>query len=116
VFDTCITRAVSCVNHRRIDGTKSVIDVAALVFDDENIAKMLRHRISPSEVQQVFGKWPRFYENKIGARASHVMLGPTRGGRVLVVPIEPLGLDDLWRPVTAFEANPGQVSRYRKGK
>jgi hypothetical protein len=52
----------------------------------------------------------------VDARASHVMVGPTRTGRMLVVPIESLGIDDLWRPVTGFEASPSQISRYRKGK
>jgi uncharacterized DUF497 family protein len=93
-----------------------VIDVVALVFDDDNEAKFNRHRVSIIEVQQVFEKWPKFYRNRPGARATHVMVGPTSRGRVLVVPIEPLGADGLWRPVTAFQATPGQVSRYRKGE
>ena len=92
-----------------------MIDVAALVFDDENEAKFNRNRVSLTEVQQVFMKWPKYYRNHPGARASHVMVGPTRSGRTLVVPIESVGFDDLWRPVTAFEASPGQLSRYRKG-
>jgi hypothetical protein len=95
---------------------RRVIDVAALVFDDDNEAKLARHQGSPAEVQQVFGKWPKYYVNKVDARASHVMVGPTRTGRMLVVPIESLGIDDLWRPVTGFEASPSQISRYRKGK
>ncbi len=89
------------------------IDVAALVFDDENETKFAANKITASEVQQVRDKWPRFYVNRPERRASHVMVGPTRRGRILVVPIEPLGVDDLWRPVTAFEATPSQATRYR---
>lgn len=93
-----------------------MIDVAALVFDDENEPKFTSHQVTVAEVQQVFTKWPKYYVNRAGTRASHVMIGPTRSGRTLVVPIEPTGIDDLWRPVTAFESTPGQLSRYRKGK
>jgi hypothetical protein len=92
------------------------IDVAALVFDDENQAKFAAHNVTASEVQQVKDKWPRFYVNRPQRRASHLMVGPTRLGRVLIVPIEALGVDDLWRPVTAFEATPSQAARYRSRK
>lgn len=90
-----------------------MIDVLALVFDDENEAKFARHAVTAGEVLQVYDKWPRFYENRGNRRASHVMLGPTRSGRMLVVPIERDGPEGVWRPVTAFEATPGQAARYR---
>lgn len=92
------------------------IDVAALLFDDENEAKFAAHRVTAGEVQEVHDKWPRYYVNLSGRRASHVMVGPTRVGRVLIVPIEETGWSGVWRPVTAFEAAPNQVSRYRSGK
>lgn len=91
------------------------IDVAALVFDDENEAKFKANKVSVDEVQQVWAKWPRYYVNRPGRRASHVMVGPTRHGRNLVVPIERWGSEDVWRPTTAFAASPSQVSRYRSG-
>jgi hypothetical protein len=36
--------------------------------------------------------------------------------RTLVIPIQRWGTTDVWRPTTAFAANPGQVSRYRSAK
>jgi hypothetical protein len=92
------------------------IDVAALVFDDENEVKFRANGVTVDEVQQVWSKWPRYYTNRPGRRASHVMVGPTRRSRTLVVPIEQWGGSDVWRPTTAFEASPGQVSRYRSRK
>jgi hypothetical protein len=92
------------------------IDVAALVFDDENEAKFKMNKVSVDEVQEVWARWPRYYVNRTGGRATHVMVGPTRRGRSLVVPIERWGSSDIWRPTTAFEAGPGQVSRYRSAK
>jgi hypothetical protein len=93
-----------------------VIDVAGLVFDDENEAKFARHALTISDVLEVFEKWPRYYVNRGMRRASHVMIGPTRQGRLLVVPIETWGATGLWRPVTAFEATPSQAARYRSGE
>jgi hypothetical protein len=92
------------------------IDVAALVFDDENEAKFKANKVTVDEVQEVWARWPRYYVNRAERRATHVMVGPTRRGKTLVVPIERWGSTDLWRPTTAFAANPGQVSRYRSGK
>lgn len=89
------------------------IDVAGLVFDDENEAKFAGHRITLTEVQEVFDNAPRFYVNRPDRRASHVMLGPTFEDRVLLVPIEAWP-NDLWRPVTAFEPSPQQEGVYRR--
>lgn len=93
-----------------------MIDVGGLYFDDENEAKFRLHGVSVDEVQQVFEKWPRFYLNRLERRATHVMIGPTRSGRMIVVPIEPWNAEGLWRPVTAFEAAPGQAARYRSDR
>jgi hypothetical protein len=90
-----------------------VIDVDYLLFDDRNEAKFGANNVSLFEVQDVFDRYPRFYVNRPGRRASHVMLGPTRDGRMLVVPIQDDG-DGVWRPVTAFEPTPRQTARYRR--
>lgn len=90
--------------------------MATLVFDDENEAKFKANKVSLDEVQEVWSRWPRYYVNRPERRATHVMVGPTRRGRILVVPIERWGSMAEWRPTTAFAAEPGQVSRYRSGK
>jgi hypothetical protein len=87
-------------------------DVAGLLFDDDNEAKFAQHRVTPGDVQQVFDRSPRFFRNAPERRAPVVMLGPTRHGRLLVVPLEEAG-DGIWRPVTAFEPTPAQAARYR---
>ena len=88
------------------------IDIAGLLFDDDNEAKFAQHRVTPGEVQQVFDRQPRFYRNRPDRRASIVMVGPTARGRLLVVPLEAVG-GGAWRPVTAFEPTPQQAARYR---
>lgn len=88
------------------------LDVQELLFDDENEAKLASHGVSILEVLQVLDEDPKFFTNAAGRRASHVMLGPTYGGRLLVVAIEHYR-DGLWRPVTGFDATAAQATKYR---
>ncbi len=88
------------------------VDVAGLLFDEDNEAKFAQHRIAPGEVQQVLDGTPRFFRNRPERRAPVVMLGPTSHGRLLLVPLEEAA-DGIWRPVTAFEPTPAQAARYR---
>lgn len=88
------------------------LDVHELVFDAVNEAKFADHGVTVLDVLDVLDLEPRFFINRRARRASHVMVGRTRSGRVLIVPIEDWGRG-VWRPVTAFEANRWQVRRYR---
>lgn len=88
------------------------LDVRELVFDAVNEAKIADHGATIIDVLDVLDMEPRFFVNRRARRASHVMVGPTQSGRVLVVPIEDWGRG-VWRPVTAFEANGWQARRYR---
>ena len=88
------------------------LDVQELVFDPVNEAKFADHGVTVLDVLDVLDLEPRFFVNRRARRASHVMVGRTRSGRVLIVPIEDWGRG-VWRPVTAFEANRWQVRRYR---
>ena len=88
------------------------LDVHELVFDAVNEAKFADHRVNVIELLDVLDLEPRFFVNRRARRASHVMVGPTRSGRILIVPIEDWGRG-VWRPVTAFDANVWQVRRYR---
>lgn len=88
------------------------LDVNELVFDALNEEKFADHGITLLDVLEVLDQEPRFFTNRRGRRASHVMVGPTIAGRLLVIPIEDWG-HGIWRPVTAFEASAWQVRRYR---
>ena len=87
------------------------LDVQELVFDAINEAKFADHGVGIMEVLDVLDLEPRFFVNRRARRASHVMVGRTHSGRVLIVPIEDWGRG-VWRPVTAFEANSSEVRRY----
>lgn len=88
------------------------LDVSELVFDALNERKLAEHSVTIMDVLEVMDIQPRFFANRRERRASHVMIGPTRSGRLLVVPIEDWGRG-IWRPVTAFDANGWQAQRYR---
>jgi len=53
------------------------LDVIELVFDDENWMKLGVRGIPPTDVLEVLDGEPRFFVNRRGRRASHVMVGPT---------------------------------------
>ena len=90
------------------------IDVYGLVFDDDNEAKFAAHRVIPQEVVEVFEGRPGFHRNDgPRKRASHVMVGPTIAGRILLIPIERVE-PGMWRPTTAFEPSTHQSARFRR--
>ena len=88
------------------------LDVQELVFDPVNEAKLASHRVTILEVLEVVDLEPRFFVNRRARRASHVMVGHTSAGRLLVVPIEDWGRG-VWRPITAFDAKEWEIHRYR---
>jgi len=90
--------------------------VLELEWDDRNEDEVARHRITPEEVEQVMHNDPAFFKNKRGRAASIVMIGPTNGGRCLFVPLARTRTSYLWRPVTAFDAEPEDHERYRQSR
>ena len=72
-----------------------------------------KHRVSPSEIIETHEGSPEYFEN-IGEqrRAPLLLVGPTDGGRMILVPLEPTGRWGVWRVVTAFEANSHHRERY----
>jgi hypothetical protein len=96
--------------------------VEELDFDDEfadhmaNLRRQFRkHAVSEREIREVHAAEPEYFENE-GAerRAPVIMLGPTKDGRLVAVPLEPTYRNGEWRPVTAFEANARDRGRYEE--
>ena len=93
-----------------------------LQLDDELRQHLLErgtyaeHEVILTELLEVHQDAPRYFANRAQRRAPVIMLGQSIGGRILCVPIEPAGRRDVWRPVTAFEANAHDVERYEGGQ
>jgi hypothetical protein len=51
--------------------------VADLQIDEDNEAEMAAHGVTPEEVWQVWTNAPRYFRNKRGRSATHLMVGPT---------------------------------------
>ena len=98
--------------------------IEELEFDDafaEHMAAggrdFAKHRVSEQEVREAWLGDPVYVEN-VGERRreSIIMLGRTRAGRIIVVPLQPTHRWGAWRPVTAFEANAHHRKRYLEEK
>jgi hypothetical protein len=87
-----------------------------LQFDEANEEEAARHSVTVREIRQVLDQGPIFVQNKKGHAAPIVMIGPTFGGRLLTIPLAPTALDGVWRPATAWDASPGERSRYRAAR
>jgi len=88
------------------------LDIRELEIDDANEAEFGRHGISVSEMIQLLESEIRVFRNKKHRAGSLLMIGTTRGGRVLTVPITRTAVAGRWRPITAWDSSAGERTRY----
>ena len=90
------------------------IKIEALQFDDHNESEMLVHGVTQREVMQVHeGGEYHLLRNVKRHAATHLMVGPTTGGRWLTIPVGPTGEPGVWRPATAFAARRGDLAKIK---
>ncbi len=92
--------------------------IAVLLFSEPTLAKLASHAITPEEVRQVNDGDRIVIRNpRPRVEGSVLMIGPTYGGRILTVVLNPEPLDSgAWHVRTAWEASPAQVRRYRRDR
>lgn len=92
--------------------------IAALLFSETTVAKLAAHAITPEEVRQVNdGDRIVIANPRPRAAGSVLMIGPTHGGRILTVVLNPEPVDaGAWHVRTAWEASDAQISRYRRDR
>ncbi len=92
--------------------------IAVLLFSETTIAKLAIHGITPEEVRQLTeGNRLVIRNPRPRVDGSVLMIGPTRGGRVLTVVLNPEPADaGSWHVRTAWDASPAQVRRYRRDR
>ncbi len=96
----------------RIDAV--VIDIAFAEHMAFRRRRYDKHMVAVAEIEEVFNGLPRFYFNSgENRRAPVLMVGETRAGRVIVVPIMPGTPEGVWQPISAFEGNAHHRERYR---
>jgi hypothetical protein len=80
------------------------IGVDDLDWDQQNVEHIARHDVRPEEVEFALRNDARFFLNKPGHSATHVMVGHDQWGRVLYVPILCLEWPGRWRVISAWES------------
>ena len=92
--------------------------IAVLLFSETTIAKLAAHAITPEEIRQVNdGDRVVIANPRPRVEGSVLMIGPTHGGRILTVVLNPERVDPgAWHVRTAWQASVSQVSRYRRDR
>jgi hypothetical protein len=92
--------------------------IAVLLFSETTVAKLAHHAITPDEVRQVSDGDRIVMSNpRPRVAGSVLMIGPTHGGRILTVVLNPEPLDaGAWHVRTAWDASAAQINRYRRDR
>jgi len=79
--------------------------IAEWEWDDANVEHMAEHRIRPADVGAVWSDRPKYRRNRHGRAATHQMIGPDGGGRLVAAFIRQADLSEgRWRAITARPA------------
>ena len=77
-------------------------------WDEWNERELARHRISPWEVEDVFGNSPKWAPNKIAGSGEWKMVGRTEGGRPMTIVLD-VNVRNRWlRVITGWSPPTGQ--------
>jgi hypothetical protein len=92
--------------------------IAVLLFSETTIAKLAARGITPEEVRQLADGDRIVIRNpRPRVEGSVLMIGPTHGGRIVTVVLNPEPADrGAWHVRTAWDASAAQVSRYRRDR
>jgi uncharacterized DUF497 family protein len=92
--------------------------IAVLSFSERTVAKLASHGITPEEVRQVNDGDRIVIRNpRPRVEGSALVIGPTHGGRILTVVLNPEPADaGAWQVRTGWEASSAQISRYYRNR
>lgn len=84
-------------------------------WDDENIAHLARHRLTPRLVREVAGANPLFRRNKQSRAATHQMIGPDHQGAYWTVCLRQHELDrGRWRAITGWPSEHEEIAWHHR--
>ncbi len=84
-------------------------------MNDANSTELDAHGLDLEIIEQVYEEAPRFRRNKKGHAASHLMIGPDRGGRVWAIAIVEI-FPFRWRPITGWVARDHEKGWYDRSR
>jgi uncharacterized DUF497 family protein len=85
-------------------------------WNEGNESELADHRISPSEVEELFQSDPEWVPNKKHRSGDWKMVGYTAGGRAITVVVSFNEARASLRPITGWECTPGDKTRYLGGR
>lgn len=85
-------------------------------WDERNIEHLAKHDITPELIEDgIWSERPLFIRNKPDRAATHLMIGPDRGGAFWTICIRQVGDEPgLWRAITGWRSVPREVQWYHK--
>ena len=90
------------------------MEVRRLLWWQENVEKLAVHGITQDEVLEVIElDWWVVYVHPDYPEQVRIV-GPTRGGRLITVALDPTDQPELWRPITGWEATRGETEYHRE--
>ncbi len=87
-----------------------------LEFDEGNESHLARHRITLSEVSEIWCSDPLYVPNRKGLASVWLMLGDTAAGRKLTIAVLVDEVRLRLRPITGWDSTPNELSKWRSGK
>ena len=86
------------------------MNIASLDWDDENVEHINRHRVTPTEVEDICFEPHIAYS---GTNDRYILYGQTDNGRYLKVVLKRLH-GTRFRPITSFDMSESEKRNYRK--
>lgn len=81
-------------------------------WDEENIAHLARHGLTPKVVREVSFVGPKFRDNVEGRTASMQMIGPDTNLGIWTICILETHKPGVWRAITGWPATEGEQEWY----
>jgi uncharacterized DUF497 family protein len=75
------------------------MQVVSFEWDEDNERECRNHGLTDRVVTEVNDRQPLYFNNKVGRRATVMMVGPDARGRFWAVAILPTRIKGCWRPI-----------------
>ena len=90
---------------------KKKLVIKSLIWDDWNVAHIGQHDVLPNEVEEVCAG------NRIEREAYRqriFLVGTTKTGRILTIILEPREEQEVYKPITSYDASKRSIKAYQE--
>lgn len=89
-------------------------NVEEFAFDEINEEEIYAHHLNITQVDQILTSTHIIVPNKKDRTGLYLVIGRDSGGACIAAPIQPTTEPKIWRPVTAWPCNTGQLTQLMK--